>query len=154
MLYSGRLVGHTTASKKGAAATETPEAATPQYSSAPTPIYSPCLSSPLIQALKCPVEFTAAHHLPHRRRDNVQILTQSPHKISRREARVQRKQGHDLQCNSWTWPEKCLRTSGSPCSEVNNGHLGDVFTTTSRTIINDFSLQTGKVSSTLYSLGR
>ena len=72
-------------------------------SAAPMPIYSgACLSSPPIQALKCLVKFTVAHHLPHRRRDNVQILTQSPLKISRREARVQRKQGDDLQSNSRT----------------------------------------------------
>ena len=36
------------------------------------------------------------------------------------------------------------------CSEVNNGHLRDVFTTARRTIINDF-FQTAKEPCSLYS---
>ena len=135
-----------------AATTEAAEA-TAQHarlSGAPVPIYSACLSRPPIQALKCLVKFTEAHHLLHW--GNVQILTQSPRKNLKE--RVQRKQGHDLQCNSRTSGEKCLRTSELRCSEVNNGHLRDVFTTARRTIINDFSFQTATESRPLYSAFR
>ena len=121
-----------------------------RLSGAPVPIYSACLSRPPIQALKCLVKFTEAHHLLHW--GNVQILTQSPRKNLKE--RVQRKQGHDLQCNSRTSGEKCLRTSELRCSEVNNGHLRDVFTTARRTIINDFSFQTATESRPLYSAFR
>ena len=48
-----------------AATTEAPEATAQHHhlSRAPMPIYSACLSSPPIQALKCLVKFTEAHHL-------------------------------------------------------------------------------------------
>ena len=92
-----------------AATTEAPEATAQHHhlSGAPMPIYSACLSSPPIQALKCLVKFTEAHHLLD------WSLGRGPtskfslsHLIKSHKERVQRKQRDDLQCNSRARREK------------------------------------------------
>ena len=119
------------------------------------PIYSVCLSSPPVQALKCLVKFTEARHLLDWSWGWGPMSKFSlSHLIKSRGTRREYKESRGMIYNAIlgrVGRKMSSRTSKLRCcSEVNNGHLRDVFTTARRTIINDF-FQTAKESCPLYS---
>ena len=106
------------------------------------PIYSVCLSSPPVQALKCLVKFTEARHLLDWSwgRGPMSKFSLS-HLIKSRGTRREYKESRGMIYNATLGRvgRKMSRTSKLRCcTEVNNGHLRDVFTSGRRTIINDF----------------
>ena len=107
------------------------------------PIYSVCLSSPPVQALKCLVKFTEARHLLDRSwgRGPMSKFSLS-HLIKSRGTRREYKESRGMIYNAILGRVRRKMSSRTSklrcCSEVNNGHLRDVFTSARRTIINDF----------------